>query len=47
MGQEPVEWTGWEAIEAAEAALGRSMGRAETVKIADWEGLLAAARTAG
>ncbi|MDX3071539.1 FAD-dependent oxidoreductase [Streptomyces sp. NPDC088354] len=41
-GQHPVEWTGWEAIEAAEAALGRSLDRA-TVKIPDWAGLLAAA----
>lgn len=46
LGQDPVEWTGWEAIEAAEAALGRSLDRA-TVKIADWEGLLAAARPTG
>ncbi|MFJ4986688.1 FAD-dependent oxidoreductase [Streptomyces sp. NPDC088732] len=41
-GQRPVEWTGWEAIEAAEAELGRSLDRA-TVKIPDWSGLLAAA----
>ncbi|MEV0277998.1 FAD-dependent oxidoreductase [Streptomyces sp. NPDC050610] len=37
-----VEWPGWLGIEAAEAALGRSLGRT-TVKIADWEGLLTAA----
>ncbi|MFD3455581.1 FAD-dependent oxidoreductase [Streptomyces sp. NPDC058691] len=41
-GQCPVEWSGWEAIEAAEAALGRSLDRS-TVKIPDWAGLLAAA----
>ncbi|MFE0629897.1 FAD-dependent oxidoreductase [Streptomyces sp. NPDC058864] len=46
LGQDPVEWTGWEAIEAAEAALGRSLNRT-TVKIPDWEGLLAAARPTG
>ncbi|MGW3247042.1 FAD-dependent oxidoreductase [Streptomyces sp. NPDC001070] len=46
LGQRPVEWTGWEAIEAAEAALGRSLNRG-TVKIPDWEGLLAAARPTG
>ncbi|MGK5629679.1 FAD-dependent oxidoreductase [Streptomyces sp. URMC 123] len=42
LGQRPVEWSGWLGIEAAEAALGRALGRS-TVKIADWEGLLAAA----
>ncbi|MET8682357.1 FAD-dependent oxidoreductase [Streptomyces sp. NPDC004647] len=42
MGQEPVEWSGWQAIEAAEAELGRSLGRT-TVKIPDWAGLLGAA----
>lgn len=46
LGQDPVEWSGWEAIEAAEAALGRSLNRA-IVKIPDWEGLLAAARLTG
>ncbi|MGH4031890.1 FAD-dependent oxidoreductase [Actinomycetota bacterium Odt1-20B] len=46
-GLRPVEWTGWQAIERAEAELGRSMGRGP-VKIPDWEGLLGAARgTAG
>jgi ferredoxin--NADP+ reductase len=45
-GGRPVAWTGWLGIEAAEAALGASLGRG-TVKIADWDGLLAAARTAG
>ncbi|MER5969811.1 FAD-dependent oxidoreductase [Streptomyces sp. NPDC002055] len=42
LGQEPVEWRGWQAIEAAEAELGRTLGRA-SVKIPDWAGLLAAA----
>ncbi|MFI6559069.1 FAD-dependent oxidoreductase [Streptomyces sp. NPDC050534] len=44
-GAEPVEWSGWQAIERAEAALGASLGRG-VVKLADWESLLAAARTA-
>ncbi|MFF4159737.1 FAD-dependent oxidoreductase [Streptomyces sp. NPDC001678] len=43
-GGEPVEWPGWLGIEAAEAALGRRLGRG-TVKIPDWEGLLHAARS--
>ncbi|MGP3948423.1 FAD-dependent oxidoreductase [Streptomyces sp. 7N604] len=42
LGQEPVEWSGWQGIEAAEAALGQSLGRT-VVKIPDWAGLLAAA----
>lgn len=41
-GAHPVAWSGWLAIEAAEAALGRSLGR-PTVKICDWQGLLTAA----
>ncbi|QDY75523.1 FAD-dependent oxidoreductase [Streptomyces qinzhouensis] len=41
-GHRPVPWPGWLAIEAAEAALGASLGR-RTVKIPDWDGLLAAA----
>ncbi|MFJ9725721.1 FAD-dependent oxidoreductase [Streptomyces sp. NPDC101209] len=44
-GAEPVTWTGWQAIERAEAALGASLGRG-VVKLADWGSLLAAARTA-
>ncbi|MFF4486445.1 FAD-dependent oxidoreductase [Streptomyces sp. NPDC001544] len=44
-GIEPVPWAGWQAIERAEAALGASLGRS-VVKLADWESLLAAARTA-
>ncbi|MEU9392983.1 FAD-dependent oxidoreductase [Streptomyces sp. NPDC048324] len=44
-GVEPVTWTGWQAIERAEAALGASLGRG-VVKLADWGSLLAAARTA-
>ncbi|MDG4859569.1 NADP oxidoreductase, partial [Streptomyces sp. T-3] len=42
-GVHPIEWTGWQAIEQAEAALGASLGRGP-VKIADWAGLLTAAR---
>ncbi|MFJ9541164.1 FAD-dependent oxidoreductase [Streptomyces sp. NPDC101225] len=45
-GTEPVEWSGWQAIERAEAALGASLGRG-VVKLADWESLLAAARAVG
>ncbi|MFC8507832.1 FAD-dependent oxidoreductase [Streptomyces sp. NPDC057411] len=45
LGHTPVPWTGWLAIERAEAALGCSLGR-ERVKIPDWEGLRAAAREA-
>lgn len=41
-GLQPVRWPGWLAIETAEAELGRSLGR-RSVKIPDWEGLLAAA----
>ncbi|GAA3114038.1 hypothetical protein GCM10020254_70590 [Streptomyces goshikiensis] len=41
-GLRPVEWPGWLAIESAEAALGRSLGR-RSVKIPDWPGLLTAA----
>lgn len=43
-GVTPVTWRGWCAIEEAEAALGRSRGRAAT-KIAGREDLLAAARS--
>ncbi|MFH9419178.1 FAD-dependent oxidoreductase [Streptomyces sp. NPDC017529] len=42
-GQRPVPWPGWLGIEAAEAALGRELGRTAAVKIADWSGLLVAA----
>ncbi|MFD3675889.1 FAD-dependent oxidoreductase [Streptomyces sp. NPDC058613] len=41
-GLRPVEWPGWLAVEAAEAELGRSLGR-RSVKIPDWDGLLDAA----
>ncbi|MFD5781967.1 FAD-dependent oxidoreductase [Streptomyces sp. NPDC126933] len=41
-GQRPVEWPGWLAIEEAESALGRTLGR-RSVKIPDWPGLLEAA----
>ncbi|MGW2227364.1 FAD-dependent oxidoreductase [Streptomyces formicae] len=44
-GLRPVEWAGWQAIERAEAELGRSLGRG-VVKIPDWAGLRAAAREA-
>ncbi|WP_330329031.1 FAD-dependent oxidoreductase [Streptomyces sp. NBC_00536] len=44
-GLNPVLWPGWLAIEAAESALGRTLGR-RSVKIPDWPGLLAAAATA-
>ncbi|MFD7320439.1 FAD-dependent oxidoreductase [Streptomyces sp. NPDC059875] len=43
LGHEPVAWRGWLSIEAAESALGRSLGRGR-VKIPDWPGLRAAAR---
>ncbi|MGC9535904.1 FAD-dependent oxidoreductase [Streptomyces sp. UG1] len=42
-GVEPVEWSGWQSIERAEAALGASLGRG-VVKLPDWESLLTAAR---
>jgi ferredoxin--NADP+ reductase len=45
-GIDPVEWTGWQAIERAEAELGASLGRA-VVKLPDWESLWAAARSGG
>ncbi|MFG3255120.1 FAD-dependent oxidoreductase [Streptomyces sp. NPDC048172] len=45
-GRRPVEWGGWLGIEAAEADLGRRLERA-TVKIPDWDGLLAAAGLPG
>ncbi|WP_128430079.1 FAD-dependent oxidoreductase [Streptomyces cyaneus] len=41
-GIEPVEWTGWCAIERAEAELGAQLGRG-VVKLPDWESLLSAA----
>ncbi|MEU4152908.1 FAD-dependent oxidoreductase [Streptomyces sp. NPDC026659] len=43
-GIEPVPWPGWLAIERAEAELGERLGR-KVVKLADWDELLAAART--
>ncbi|MEU6551581.1 FAD-dependent oxidoreductase [Streptomyces sp. NPDC046915] len=45
IGIDPVPWAGWQAIERAEAELGASLGRS-VVKLADWDSLLAAARTA-
>lgn len=44
-GVEPVPWAGWQAIERAEAALGARLGRS-VVKLADWDALLGAARSA-
>ncbi|WP_225833326.1 FAD-dependent oxidoreductase [Streptomyces sp. NK08204] len=44
-GIEPVPWTGWQAIERAEAELGARLGRS-VVKLADWDRLLGAARSA-
>ncbi|MGV9396050.1 FAD-dependent oxidoreductase [Streptomyces sp. NPDC003668] len=44
-GIEPVPWRGWLAIERAEAELGARLGRG-VVKLADWDALLTAARTA-
>jgi ferredoxin--NADP+ reductase len=41
-GIEPVEWTGWCAIERAEAELGASLGRG-VVKLPDWQSLMNAA----
>ncbi|MEU1852131.1 FAD-dependent oxidoreductase [Streptomyces sp. NPDC019990] len=41
-GADPVEWTGWQSIERAEAELGASLGRG-AVKLSDWESLLDAA----
>ncbi|MFF3911993.1 FAD-dependent oxidoreductase [Streptomyces sp. NPDC001852] len=44
-GLEPVTWAGWLAIERAEAELGARLGRG-VVKLADWDALLTAARSA-
>ncbi|GHH10705.1 FAD-dependent oxidoreductase [Streptomyces lanatus] len=41
-GVEPVEWSGWCAIERAEAELGAQLGRG-VVKLPDWDSLLSAA----
>ncbi|MFH9938321.1 FAD-dependent oxidoreductase [Streptomyces murinus] len=43
-GIEPVVWDGWLAIERAEAELGARLGRG-VVKLADWDTLLAVARS--
>ncbi|MEU3252640.1 FAD-dependent oxidoreductase [Streptomyces sp. NPDC006997] len=45
LGIEPVGWTGWRAIERAEAELGASLGR-RVVKLPDWDSLRTAARRA-
>ncbi|MEU6507921.1 MULTISPECIES: FAD-dependent oxidoreductase [unclassified Streptomyces] len=44
-GFEPVPWTGWLAIQRAETELGARLGRS-VVKLADWDALRAAARSA-
>ena len=41
-GADPVEWTGWQSIEQAEAMLGASLGR-NVVKLPDWQSLMTAA----
>jgi ferredoxin/flavodoxin---NADP+ reductase len=41
-GIAPIEWSGWQSIERAEAALGASLGRG-VVKLPDWQSLLDAA----
>jgi ferredoxin--NADP+ reductase len=41
-GAAPVEWTGWQSIEQAEALLGASLGR-NVVKLPDWQSLMTAA----
>ncbi|MDT0568131.1 FAD-dependent oxidoreductase [Streptomyces sp. DSM 3412] len=41
-GCTPIEWSGWQAIERAEAALGASLGRG-VVKLPDWQSLMSAA----
>ncbi|MEU0250171.1 FAD-dependent oxidoreductase [Streptomyces sp. NPDC006235] len=40
-GTDAVEWTGWQAIEQAEADLGASLGRG-VVKLPDWQSLMTA-----
>ncbi|MYS89122.1 MULTISPECIES: FAD-dependent oxidoreductase [Streptomyces] len=41
-GADPIEWTGWQSIEQAEAVLGASLGR-NVVKLPDWQSLMTAA----
>ena len=43
-GVEPIEWTGWQAIERAEVELGAALGRG-VVKLPDWQSLLDAAHS--
>lgn len=43
-GLAPVDWSGWLAIERAEAELGVSLGRS-VVKLPDWRSLMAAAHS--
>ncbi|MFJ2260932.1 FAD-dependent oxidoreductase [Streptomyces sp. NPDC087844] len=45
-GLRPVDWSGWQAIERAEAALGASLGRG-VVKLPDWQALMQAAGADG
>ncbi|MGW6010298.1 FAD-dependent oxidoreductase [Streptomyces sp. NPDC055210] len=42
-GLHPVDWSGWQSIERAEAALGASLGR-HVVKLPDWQALMDAAQ---
>ncbi|MFE7074204.1 FAD-dependent oxidoreductase [Streptomyces sp. NPDC057620] len=42
-GLRPVDWSGWQSIERAEAALGASLGRG-VVKLPDWQALMDAAQ---
>ncbi|BBC30240.1 NADP oxidoreductase [Streptomyces graminofaciens] len=44
-GVSPVQWSGWQSIERAEAELGASLGRG-VVKLPDWESLMTAAQGA-
>ncbi|MGC5568052.1 FAD-dependent oxidoreductase [Streptomyces sp. FR-108] len=45
-GLRPVDWSGWQSIERAEAALGASLGRS-VVKLPDWQALMRAAGADG
>ncbi|WP_413755976.1 FAD-dependent oxidoreductase [Streptomyces sp. MMBL 11-3] len=45
-GLDPVDWSGWQSIERAEADLGASLGRG-VVKLPDWRALMQAARGQG
>ncbi|MFH8470432.1 FAD-dependent oxidoreductase [Streptomyces sp. NPDC017991] len=45
-GLRPVDWSGWQSIERAEAALGASLGRG-VVKLPDWQALMEASGAEG